>query len=140
MSGGNSGMAIGALAKASGVNIETIRYYERIGLMAEPARSAAGYRQYDEAAAGRLAFIRKGRDLGFSIDQIRALLRLAQHPEQPCADAERLAAENLAEIRGKIAQLSRLHDELQRIVHCGCTRVAECRIIDALGGGGEEGP
>lgn len=135
MSGSKSGMAIGALAKASGVNIETIRYYERIGLMAEPARSAAGYRHYDGRAAGRLAFIRKGRDLGFSIDQIRALLRLAEHPEQPCADAERLAAENLAEIRGKIAQLTRLQDELQRIVHCGCTRVAECRIIDALGGG-----
>ncbi len=123
---------IGRLSERAGVNIETIRYYEKIGLLPEPSRTAAGYRQYGEDHLRRLRFIRRGRDLGFSIEAIRALLRLAEHPEQPCARADELAVEHLAEVESKIADLTRLRDELQRLVHCVGHSVAECRIIDTL--------
>jgi len=127
------GLSIGALGKASGVNIETIRYYEKIGLLPEPERNAAGYRQYDAAHLRRLHFIRKGRDLGFSIEAIRALLRLAAHPEHPCQDADRMAAEHLAEVERKIEELERLRNALREMTECCGHTVAECRIIDALG-------
>ena len=123
---------IGRLSERTGVNIETIRYYEKIGLLPDPARTAAGYRQYGEDHLRRLRFIRRGRDLGFSIEAIRALLRLAEHPEQPCADADRLASEHLAAVDRKIDELGRLRQELQKMVHCCAGSVAECRIIDAL--------
>lgn len=128
----NRGLTIGALGKATGVNIETIRYYERIGLLSEPDRTSAGYRQYGEEHLRRLSFIRKGRDLGFSIEAIRALLRLAEHPEQPCEDADRLASAHLVEVERKIEELGRLRDALREMAHCCAGTVAECRIIDAL--------
>ena len=123
---------IGALSKATAVNVETIRYYERIGLLPAPDRSAAGYRQYGPDHVRRLSFIRRGRDLGFSIDAIRALLRLAEHPENPCQDADHLASDHLAEVERKIEELTRLRDALRDMTHCHAARVAECRIIDAL--------
>ncbi|KIL99099.1 MAG: helix-turn-helix domain-containing protein [Magnetospirillum sp.] len=123
---------IGRLGERAGVNIETIRYYEKIGLLPEPGRTAAGYRQYGEDHLRRLSFIRKGRDLGFSIEAIRALLRLAEHPEQPCEDADRLASAHLAEVERKIEELGRLRDALSEMAHCCAGTVAECRIIDAL--------
>jgi DNA-binding transcriptional MerR regulator len=125
-------LSIGRLGGQTGVNIETIRYYEKIGLLPEPTRTAAGYRQYGEDHLRRLRFIRRGRDLGFSIEAIRALLRLAEHPEEPCVGADELALEHLAEVEAKIAYLTRLREELQRMVHCRAHSVAECRIIDAL--------
>ncbi|MDA8229779.1 MAG: helix-turn-helix domain-containing protein [Magnetospirillum sp.] len=130
-------IGIGALSKETGVNVETIRYYERIGLLPAPERKASGYRQYDAAHVRRLSFIRKGRDLGFPVEAIRALLRLAEHPEQPCADADRLAAGHLAEVERKIAELGRLRDELRKMVSCDAGCVAECRIIDALASSGD---
>lgn len=129
---GSKPMNIGALSKATGVNIETIRYYERIGLLPEPERTPAGYRQYGQDHLRRLSFIRKGRDLGFNIEAIRALLRLAEHPETPCQDADRLATEHLAEVERKIEELGRLRDALREMTHCCGETVAECRIIDAL--------
>lgn len=123
---------IGRLGERAGVNIETIRYYEKIGLLPEPGRTAAGYRQYGEDHLRRLSFIRKGRDLGFSIEAIRALLRLAEHPEQPCEDADRLASAHLAEVERKIEELGRLRNALREMAHCCAGTVAECRIIDAL--------
>lgn len=125
-------LSIGRLSERTGVNIETIRYYEKIGLLPEPTRTAAGYRQYDEDYLRRLRFIRRGRDLGFSIEAIRELLRLAEHPEQPCAHADELAVEHLAEVERKIEELGRLREELRKMVHCCADSVAECRIIDAL--------
>ncbi|MBI5164891.1 MAG: helix-turn-helix domain-containing protein [Magnetospirillum sp.] len=125
-------MSIGALSKATGVNIETIRYYERIGLLPEPDRTPADYRQYGPAHLRRLSFVRKGRDLGFNIEAIRALLRLAEHPETPCQDADRLTSEHLAEVERKIEELGRLRDALREMTHCCGETVAECRIIDAL--------
>lgn len=124
--------SIGALSKATGVNIETIRYYERIGLLLEPGRTAAGYRQYGAEHLRRLSFIRKGRDLGFSIEAIRALLRLAEHPETPCEDADRMASEHLIEVERKIEELERLRAALRDMTGCCGHTVAECRIIDAL--------
>jgi len=125
-------LSIGKLGEKTGVNVETIRYYEKIGLLPEPDRTAAGYRQYGDSHLRRLHFIRKGRDLGFSIEAIRELLRLAVHPEYPCQDADRLAAEHLAEVQRKIAELERLREALSGMVNCCAHTVAECRIIDAL--------
>lgn len=112
--------------------METIRYYEKIGLLPEPERTEAGYRQYGEDHLRRLKFIRKGRDLGFSIEAIRELLRLAVHPEYPCQDADQMATEHLAEVERKIEELERLRGALREMINCHAHTVAECRIIDAL--------
>lgn len=125
-------LSIGRLGERTGVNIETIRYYEKIGLLPEPERTAAGYRQYGDSHLRRLHFIRRGRDLGFSIEAIRALLRLSEHPENPCQDADRMASEHLAEVERKIEELGRLRDALREMTNCCASSVAECRIIDAL--------
>jgi DNA-binding transcriptional MerR regulator len=128
----NSPISIGQLGKRSGVNIETIRYYEKIALLPPPDRTPAGYRQYDDSHVRRLRFIRRGRDLGFSVEAIRTLLSLAEHPDQPCAGADRLVAGHLADVERKIADLSRLRSELQGLGNCCGHVVAECRIIDSL--------
>lgn len=127
-------MTIGEVGRRAGVTVETIRYYEKIGLLPAPGRSAAGYRRYDEAQARRLRFIRRGRDLGFTVEAIRALLHLTEHPDAPCGDADRLARGHLEEAEAKIADLIRLRDGLRRLVDCPARSVAECRIIDALNG------
>lgn len=125
-------LSIGKLGEKVGVNVETIRYYEKIGLLPEPGRTEAGYRQYGEDHLRRLHFIRRGRDLGFSIEAIRELLRLAVHPEHPCHNADRMAAEHFAEVERKIAELERLRSALSDMINCKAHTVAECRIIDAL--------
>ncbi len=125
-------MSIGALSAATGVNTETIRYYERTGLLPEPDRTPAGYRQYRPEHLRRLSFIRKGRELGFSIDAVRTLLRLAEHPDTPCEDADRIASDHLADVERKIEELGRLRDALRGMTNCCAHSVAECRIIDAL--------
>ena len=130
-------IAIGTLSKTTSVAIETIRYYERIGLLPTPVRTPSGYRQYSPAHTRRLQFIRRGRDLGFSIDTIRALLCLAEHPEQPCLDVNRLAATHLQEVERKIQELKRLQDALQDMTRCNACCIAECRIIDALADGSD---
>lgn len=130
------GITIGALSKGAEVNIETIRYYEKIGLLPAPERTASGYRQYQDHHLRQLRFIRRGRDLGFNIDAIRTLLQLAEHPDHPCADADHLAARHLAEVEDRIADLIRLRDGLRQMVDCHGHSVAECRIIDTLMPGG----
>ncbi len=129
-----AGITIGELGKRTGVNIETIRYYEKIGLLTDPRRTATGYREYGEDHVRRLRFIRRGRDLGFNIDAIRALLRLAEHPDHPCADADQLASQHLAEVEQRIADLVRLRNGLREVVNCQGHSIAECRIMDALCG------
>lgn len=128
---------IGKLGELAGVNVETIRYYEKIGLLPQPDRTASGYRQYDESHVRRLRFIRKGRDLGFGIESIRTLLSLADCPDQSCRAADSVANGHLIEIKQKIADLTALRDELARMTDCRGPSVAQCRIIDALGGGAE---
>jgi DNA-binding transcriptional MerR regulator len=127
-------MKIGDLSKATSTNIETIRYYERIGLLPAPLRSASNYRSYGDAHRARLAFVRHSRELGFTISEIRSLLDLSDHPEKDCVEADQIATCHLALVEGKIAQLQTLRDELSRIVkRCRGGKAADCRVIEALG-------
>jgi len=127
-------MKIGELSRATGTNIETIRYYERIGLLPAPSRTAANYRSYGNGHRARLAFVRHSRDLGFTIEEIRSLLDLSDHPERDCADADRIATRHLQQVEEKIAQLTLLREELTRIVgRCRGGVAADCRVIEALG-------
>lgn len=126
-------MQIGDLSKETGVNIETIRYYERIGVLPKPARQSNGRRSYGEADAQRLGFIRHARDLGFDLASIRILLALQEQPEASCEDASRIAAEQLETVESRIARLLNLRSELSRMVtECRRGVVAECRVIEAL--------
>src|SRR5579871_710058 len=100
-------LTIGRLAASSGVNLETIRYYERIGLMPAPGRSEGGHRLYEDAERRRLAFIRRSRELGFSIEEIRALIDLATS-SRSCEAVRPIAAAHLADVRAKLADLKRL--------------------------------
>jgi DNA-binding transcriptional MerR regulator len=126
-------MKIGALSAATGTHIETIRYYERIGLLPAADRTAANYRSYGEPHRARLAFVRHSRDLGFTIAEIRSLLDLADHPERDCGEADRIASAHLAQVDAKIAQLSALQDELTRMIgSCRGGSAADCRVIEAL--------
>lgn len=127
-------LSIGALATATDVKVTTIRFYEQIGLLPEPRRAPNDRRIYDQVTLSRLAFIKHARQLGFTVDAIRTLLGLADDPDQPCEQANRLAAEQLAAVDGKIAQLQALRGELQRVVSAACNgRVSECRVIEVLG-------
>ena len=126
-------LSIGALSKRTGVKVPTIRYYEEIGLLSPPERSAGNQRRYEPSALERLAFIRHARDLGFSLDAIRALLQLSERPEQACADADRIAAEQLTAVRERIARLQRLESELARIAECAGDAVGDCGVLAALG-------
>lgn len=124
---------IGALAKATNTKVETIRWYERVGLLPVPPRSAGNYRTYGTADLGRLSFIRRARDLGFSLDQIRALLNLALNREHSCEAVDVIAREHLGEVDRKIADLQALRRELDALIgQCRHGRIAECRIIEAL--------
>src|SRR3546814_15975250 len=100
-------LTIGELGKATGTKVETVRYYERIGLLPRPARTAANYRDYGEAELGRLSFIRRARDLGFSLDQVRALLKLSDDSSQDCASVDRNAGALLLEIDRQTAAIGR---------------------------------
>ena len=127
-------MKIGELSKATGTNIETIRYYERIGLLPAPARTDANYRSYGTGHRSRLSFVRHSRELGFTIEEIRSLLDLSDHPDRDCTDADRIATRHLQQVEEKIAQLTLLRDELSRIVgRCRGGIAADCRVIEALG-------
>jgi Cu(I)-responsive transcriptional regulator len=128
------GLSIGNLSKATGTKVVTIRYYEQVGLLPIPARTEGNYRTYREEHLRRLRFIRRCRALGFTLDQIRELLRISSRQDQACAEVDRITAGRLAEIEEKIADLSRLADELRRLSSCcqGKGRIADCRIIEAL--------
>lgn len=127
-------MKIGELSRATGTNIETIRYYERIGLLPAPDRTAANYRSYGDTHRSRLSFVRHSRDLGFTIEEIRSLLDLSDDPGRDCGDADRIATRHLEQVEEKIAQLTLLRDELTRIVgRCRGGLAGDCRVIEALG-------
>lgn len=126
-------LSVCQLSRSAGVKVPTIRYYEEIGLLDAPERSAGNRRRYPPAAEERLAFIRHARALGFSLEAIRSLIALSRHPEQDCADADRIAAEQLAEVRARIARLRRLETELARIAACESHAVGACGVLQALG-------
>lgn len=125
-------MQIGALSEATGVHIETIRYYEKIGLSPEPPRSSGGRRVYDEPHRRRLVFIRRARELGFGLDDIRSLLGLVDETPS-CADVYALTERHLDAIRTKIADLKKLEQTLARMAKdCDRSQAPDCPIIDAL--------
>lgn len=127
-------LSIGELAKATDTKVETVRYYERIGLLPKPGRTSGNYRAYGGAELGRLSFIRRARDLGFPIEQVRALLDLADDRSRDCATIDQIASAHLKDVDRKIADLSALRRELNALVSsCAGGTVAQCRIIDALG-------
>jgi DNA-binding transcriptional MerR regulator len=126
-------LTIGGAARISGVKIPTIRYYEQIGLLPAPPRTGSNRRVYDERDLARLAFIRHARELGFGIEAIKTLLELQSKPDGPCAAVDAIAGERLAEIDRRIASLTALKAELERMIHdCRHGRIAECRIIEVL--------
>lgn len=126
-------MTIGQVARSAGAKVQTVRYYEEIGLLPPAPRTAGGQRLYDEGARKRLAFIRHARGLGFPLEAVRELLRLADHPEAPCDEADLIAARQLEAVEQRIAQLLSLRHELGRMLdHCQGDRVARCRVIETL--------
>lgn len=131
---GSSGfMKIGEIAATTGVNVETIRYYEREGLVPPPARTASNYRSYGEEHRRRLTFIRRARDLGFSLSQVRELLGLADDSDRSCVAVDEIARKHRLQVRSKIAELTALRRELDSMIgQCRNGRIAECRIIEAL--------
>ena len=126
-------MQIGDLSRASGVNIETIRYYERIGVLPKPGRQLNGRRTYAEGDARRLGFIRHARDLGFDLASVRTLLALQEQPEASCENASRITRWPPLRDCSRMASLISLRAELSRMVsECGRGVVSECRVIEAL--------
>ena len=126
-------LTIGELARRSGYAVQTLRYYEQIGLMPKPPRSSGGQRRYGEGLQRRLLFIRHARDLGFEIEDIRSLLDLASRPDQPCASVDAIAKAHLVSIDEKIARLTALRAEVDRMLRaCATERIAECKVIDVL--------
>ena len=124
---------IGDLARRTGTKINTIRFYEEIGLMPKAARTEAGRRTYAEVDFRRLSFIRQSRNLGFPLDAVRELLTLADDTNHPCAAVDHIARVHLAEIDSKIADLSALRKELARVIgSCRHGTVADCKIIETL--------
>lgn len=134
----NAPLTIGELAARTGVTAETIRYYEREGVIPPAERRGSGqYRRYAAADVERLRFVRRARDLGFSLDEVRELLDLAAGRRGgPCAEVNRIARVHLAQVNAKLAQLAALRTELSRLVDA-CDRnaaVANCSLLGALSG------
>lgn len=126
-------LSIGTLAKRTGTKVQTIRYYEQIGLLPEPGRTEGGQRRYGDADLDRLAFIRHARQLGFTLEPIRELLNLSDNPERSCAEVDAIAQRQLREVEARIARLEALRSELRRMLReCQADRVADCRVLEVL--------
>jgi MerR family mercuric resistance operon transcriptional regulator len=129
-------VTIGELSDRTGVKIETIRYYERIGLLPPPPRSAGRHRLYDDEHRQRLAFIRRARELGFSLDEVRALLVLSGKHGLACDEVKAITDEHIAEVRHKIRDLRKLERVLSNLAaRCRPNSVPECPILEALSAG-----
>ena len=126
-------LTIGTLAKATATKIETIRYYERVGLLPRLGRTAGNYRSYSESHLARLSFVRRSRELGFSIEDVRGLLRLADQKKRDCASVGAIAGAHAADVERKISDLKALRRELRALMaQCEKGRVDECRVLQAL--------
>lgn len=124
---------IGELSRLTGVNIETIRYYEKIKMLQPPPRTEGGRRIYGPSETRLLAFIRRGRELGFGLEEIRALLALGAPGKASCADVREIAAHHLDDVRSKIADLRKLERLLAKtIAQCSGTKVPDCPLLDIL--------
>lgn len=127
-------LTTGQVARKAGVNVETVRYYERFGLLPKPPRRTSGYRQYSDEALRRLRFIRHAKELGFSLKEISELLALRFDPESPCSEVKRRSEAKLKHIREKINTLKRMEKVLARLAAAckGMGPTSECPILDAL--------
>lgn len=126
-------VSIGELAKRTGCNIETIRYYEKIGLLPPPARSGGGHRVFRPDHLRRLSFVRRARGLGFTLDAVRALLGLADGRRQSCAQVRSLTERHLQDVRAKIADLKAMERVLRdTVILCADGTRPDCPIIEAL--------
>ena len=125
--------SIGALSKATNVKVTTIRYYESIGLLAEPERTESGRRVYGKETFERLRFIRHARDLGFEIDAIRELIELQASEEQDCSHVDGIARRHLTGVRNRIERLRSLENELERMLdQCRGGKIEQCAIMESL--------
>lgn len=132
-SGAEISLSIGDMARRAGCKVQTIRYYEQIGLMPKPGRTLGNQRTYGKVHADRLAFIRHSRELGFPLDAIRELLALSDDPNRSCEEADRIARAHLRDVEMRIASLAVLGTELKRMIRqCGRRRIADCRVIEVL--------
>ncbi|MGQ0682292.1 MerR family transcriptional regulator [Bradyrhizobium sp.] len=130
---GVRGMQRAELAQRTGCNLETVRYYEKVGLLPAPPRTAAGYRSYDATHERRVRFILRARELGFALDEIRELFHLADERDQPCGDVRAVAAAHLDDVRAKIADLRRMERVLKDVIaQCGNGTQPECPLIETL--------
>lgn len=130
-------LSIGAAAKQTGCTVPTIRYYEEVGLLPAAPRTEGNQRHYDEAAVRRLSFIRRCRDFGFTIDQVRELAGLIDHPSRNCVEARDIAQAHLFEVQEKLAELRALEASLSRFVHscntaCAGGPAIDCAILEDL--------
>lgn len=133
-------MKIGELADATATKVETVRYYEKIGLLRPPARTASNYRAYGSEHLARLSFIRRARHLGFTLDAVRELLTLSDDPSRSCGAVDAIARVHLAETDRKIRDLKALRLELARVLaSCGQGSVGDCKIIETLAPGASKG-
>ncbi len=125
-------MPIGEFSRRTGCAIETIRFYERVDILPQPRRRGR-YRHYSAGDVGRLVFVRRARELGFTLDEVRALLRLAASGEAACAEVRTLAAKHLTDVRARIADLQSMERVLaQAVRQCDAGKQATCPLIDAL--------
>jgi MerR family mercuric resistance operon transcriptional regulator len=127
-------LTIGQLARRAGVGVETVRFYERQGLLEEPERKQSGYRQYTEDVVARLRFIRRAKELGFSLKEITELIALRRDPDTTCAEVKQRAQAKLADIEAKISDLQRIKRALLLVMaSCrGRGPISDCPILDAL--------
>lgn len=127
-------MRIGELAQATSTKAETIRYYEREGILPLADRTNSNYRDYSPEHLATLTFIRRARELGFRMAQVRQLLALSDHADKPCGDIDLMVQNQLAEVDEKIADLTQLRTELAQMLRsCQSERIGECRIVESLG-------
>lgn len=129
-------LTIGQVARRAGVGVETVRFYEREGLINEPARKASGYRQFGEEVVARLRFIRRAKELGFTLKEIRELLSLKVDPSTSCAEVKGRTEAKLADIEARIKSLKRMKRALAKLNRdcSGRGTTSECPILEALDG------
>lgn len=127
-------MTISGVARRAGVGVETIRFYEREGLLAEPGRTPSGYRKYPPAAVRRVRFIRRAKELGFTLKEIREILDLRVDPGSTCSDVRQRARDKICDIEERIASLGRMKSALERLAEkCrGRGLISECPILEEL--------
>lgn len=126
-------LRIGQLAQRAGCQVETVRYYERIGVLPKPARAANNYRYYDASHRQRLVFVRRLRELGFSLDEVRTLLRMIDGGAQNCAEVQAFGQKHLEAVRAKIADLRRVESALATLVtQCSGAETADCSMLETL--------